>query len=185
MRTNRVILPVIAGAICLLLSYSSAQSQEKVFTEYQVKSVFIYNFAKFVDWPQEAFRDDASPVSVCILGEDPFGGEMDLLLNKRARGRGFDIQRLEKFTNNDDLKSCHVLFVSKSEAGLVQKVIKSVQGTGVLTVSDVDGFVESGGIIEFRMRENKVRLAISLLASEQAGIKISAKLLKLAEVVKK
>ncbi|MDH5541857.1 MAG: YfiR family protein [Nitrospinota bacterium] len=175
---------VIAAVISLLLC-SSAFSSEKVFTEYQVKSVFIYNFAKFVDWPEQAFSSEASPVNVCVLGEDPFGNEMDLLTKKSARGRGFDVLRFSKFKDKEELKSCHLLFISKSEESRIGSIIESLSGFGVLTISDVEGFMDSGGIIEFTMRENKVRFAVNLKASEQAGIRISAKLLKLAEAVKK
>jgi len=150
-------------------------------SEYQVKAAFLYNFAKFVEWPAEAFADTSAPIILGVLGQDPFGVVLEQTIQgKTVRGRTLVIRRFERI---QDVEVCHVLFVSSSEEKHLARILEGLKGSGVLTVSEMEQFARNGGIIQFIMQENKVRFEINVDAAERAGLKISSKLLKLSRVV--
>jgi hypothetical protein len=148
--------------------------------EYQIKAVFLYNFAQFVDWPQTAFADDHSPFVVAVLGDDPFGAALDeTIRGERLNGRGLAVIRSNRV---EDLLACHILFISRSESGRLDQVLSALKGRSILTVSDIDGFSHLGGMIQFVTENNKVRLRINNDAARSAGLKISSKLLRPSQV---
>jgi hypothetical protein len=149
--------------------------------EYQVKAVFLYNFAQFVDWPPDAFANPGAPLVIGILGDDPFGSSIDeAVRGEKVNNRPMEIRR---FSDSDDYSDCHILFISQSEAGRLDQILGKLRGRSVLTVSDIDGFSKVGGIIRFVVENSKVRLRINLDASRQARLRISSKLLRPAEIV--
>jgi YfiR/HmsC-like len=149
--------------------------------EYQIKAVFLYNFALFVDWPAEAFSDPQAPLVIGILGDDPFGSSIDeAVRGEKVNNRPLEIRR---FRDKDDFSNCHILFISQSEEGRLGQVLGKLKGRSILTVSDIEGFSKDGGIIRFVMENSKVRLKINLEASKQARLRISSKLLRPAEIV--
>jgi hypothetical protein len=166
----------------LLLSLApSAPAQTAEVREYQVKAVFLYNFALFVDWPPSAFEEPQSPLVIGILGTDPFGDYLDeAVRNERVNNRPMVIRR---FRRVEDITICHILFISPSTSGQLEHVLASLKGRSILTVSDVDGFSQLGGMIRFVEEKNKIRLRINLEAAKAAGLRISSKLLRPAEVV--
>jgi hypothetical protein len=151
------------------------------FQEYQVKAVFLFNFAKFVEWPAVAFKDAQSAVTLCILGKDPFGDALDSLREKTIEGRRLVIRRVSKVEEAD---RCHILFVSASEKESLSHILKVTGNRNVLTVGDTKGFAESGVMINLISTENKVSFEINLDAAEHASLKISSKLLKLGKIIK-
>jgi hypothetical protein len=169
--------------VALLISpvpRASAASATEV-REYQIKAVFLYNFAQFVDWPPEAFADPHAPLVIGILGDDPFGASIDeAVRGETVNNRPMEIRR---FKDGDDYSNCHILFISQSEAGRIDEVLGRLKGRSILTVSDIDGFSKVGGIIRFVIENSKVRLRINLEASKQARLRISSKLLRPAEIV--
>jgi hypothetical protein len=147
--------------------------------EYEIKAAFLYNFVKFVEWPPEAFAGERSPLTICIYGTDPFGASLDGVVRGESLGeRRLLVQRPEE---PDDLRDCHVLFVSRSERQRMPEVLARVEGAPVLTVGDADGFLRAGGMINFVLEENKVRFLINQAAAERSGLRISSKLLRLAK----
>lgn len=147
--------------------------------EYPLKAAFLYNFVKFVEWPADAFAGERSPLTVCVYGTDPFGDTLDNVVRGESVGeRGLIVQRPDAL---DDLRDCHVLFVSRSERSRLSEVLARVQGEPVLTVGDTDGFLKAGGVINFVLEENKVRFLINPEAAGRSGLKISSKLLRLAK----
>jgi hypothetical protein len=158
----------------------AAQAAEGASLQYKIKAGFLYNFTRFVEWPEEAFADDHSPICLCILGKDPFGDTLDAIQARTAQGRRVVINRSQKI---EDLPKCHILFISKSEGKNVEKILAQVKGWNVLTVGDMEGFAKRGGIINFIMVEGRVRFEINTDASDRAGLKIRSKLLKLADIV--
>jgi YfiR/HmsC-like len=149
-------------------------------TEYQVKAAFIYNFAKFVEWPMESSAKD-SPFVIGILGQDPFGGALDEIVSgKTVRDKKITVKR---FSSIDDAMNSRILFISKSEKESMGQIIKRLDGASVLTISDIGQFAEQGGMIELVIDHNRVRFAINVAATEQAGLKPSSQLLKLARIV--
>jgi hypothetical protein len=149
--------------------------------EYEIKAVFLYNFAQFVEWPPDAFPDKSAPLVIGILGTDPFGAYMDdVVRGETVNGRPFVIRR---FARADEVDGCHILFISSSESGHLDEILDSLKGKSVLTVGEMDGFSQFGGIIRFVTENNKVRLRINVTAAKLAGLKISSKLLRPAQIV--
>jgi hypothetical protein len=179
--------------------------------EYQVKAAFIYNFIKFVDWPKEVGRepeqngagDNTEPITVGIIGRNPFGKTLDAITKKNIRNRkvvlkyfrGFEKNSIKykeggetkyKYKDRDALKACHVLFIGSSEGEYCKEIIDIVKDDPVLTIGETRGFLEDGGIIRFVTEEKKMRFGINLIAAGCAELEIRSKLLRLAkEVIKK
>lgn len=149
--------------------------------EYQIKAVFLFNFAQFVEWPPSAFETPDQPISLCILGTDPFGSFLDeTVSNEKVGMRSLAVHRYGRI---EDIDSCHLLFVSRSERERFADIFAELEGRSVLTVSDTDGFAGKGGMIRFITRNNRINLRINLEATRAAGLTISSKLLRPAEIV--
>lgn len=172
-------LPFVLAVSVLLSAMAAAQSDQP--GEYEVKAAFLFNFTKFVEWPESSFHDAHSPIVIGIVGDDPFGaGLTSLVAGQKVQGRSIVIT---KYRRGDDLRRCHVLFVSASERQRAMEILAALQDSGVLTVSDLDGFAAAGGVLQFVMQENRVRFVVNLEAATQGKLRISAKLLALAQVV--
>ena len=152
-------------------------------SEYQVKAAYIYNFVKFITWNSESLGDSASAVVIGILGNDPFGPVLDeTVAGKTVKGHPIKIKRLEEAEFPNPI---HVLFISDSERNYLQWILKHAQlQQHVLTVSEMPGFIENGGMINLVMEGKNVRFEVNMDAVNKAGIKMSSKLLKLARIVK-
>jgi hypothetical protein len=182
---------VLAGWFLPFEAYSNPSGAQ--FKEYEVKAAFIYNFLKFVDWPEEKAASDKKEIVIGIVGEDPFGSATDIFKdktvgdNKVVLQRFEGIEQIERTADREQkfemLKACHLLFICPSEQKRVQEIIKIIDKHSVLTVGDAEGFIESGGIINFLMEGNKIRFDINQAAAEKAGLKIRSQLLRLAKRV--
>jgi len=149
--------------------------------EYELKAVFLLNFALFVEWPPESFPAPGAPLVIGILGQDPFGSVLeDTVRGETANGRALMIRR---YRRAEDVETCHILFIDHSEASRLPLILKSLQGRSVLTVGDFDGFNRGGGVIRFIIVNNKLKLRISLDAAKSAKLSISSKLLRPAQIV--
>jgi hypothetical protein len=152
--------------------------------EYQVKAAFLYNFAKFVEWPAYALPDASTSITLCILGEDPFGITLDQTINgKIINGRQLVIKRLKE-SYSGKLEDCHILFISLSEARRLRPLLEVLKNASVLTVSEIEWFAKEGGIIHLTLEEGKVRFEVNVAAAERARLKISSRLLRLAKVIR-
>jgi len=160
----------------------STKAEKAKYSEYKIKAAYLYNFTKFVEWPAEVFADTSLTLSICIIGEDPFGKAIDTIKDKTVKGRKLSIRR---FTSIDDLKECHVIFISPSEKKNLARILEKIKDMHMLTVSDMDGFADRGGMINLNKVKNKIRLEINLDAAEQSGLKVSSKLLNIAKIIKK
>ena len=149
--------------------------------EHQVKIGFLYNFAKFVEWPDTVLRDPKAPLIVGILGSDPFCDSLERSLQgKSVNARPIVVKRLKR---TDPLNAVQILFISPSVGKEIAAVLASLRNEPVLTVGDMDRFTLAGGIINFRIVENKVRFEINVDAAGRAGLKVSSQLLTVATVV--
>jgi len=168
----------VLGALCLLLVSGMAAAAEPL--EYAVKAAFIYNFAKFVEWPKESSSKEGSFV-IGILGRDPFGGALQQTVSgKTIRERKITVKQ---FSRIEDAIGSDILFISTSEKEGVAQILRRLDGAPVLTISDLGRFSEQGGMIEFVIDHDRVRFAINPGASAQAGLKPSSQLLKLARII--
>jgi len=183
-------------SIVLQITPAAAQSKSdsEIGREYQIKAAFVYNFIKFVDWPQDKTEGQNEPIMIGIIGKDPFGGAFEPITSKQIKGKKSLISRFESFkqlkesseadkSKIESLRKCHLLFICSSEKENLTDIIRLVNKYNVLTVGDMPGVLESGGIINFLVRENKVHFEINLVAARQSNLKIRSQLLRLATKV--
>ncbi len=177
-----------------VLAYAREDSAPLQYEEHQVKAAFLYNFIKFTDWPADKFAEP-NTLAIGILGEDPFGNAFETIKGKTIQNRKLVIKQFGKFSDlckdtigdanvpcfkAEDLRKCHLLFVSKSEKQHFEKIIKAVSGASVLTIGENDGFLEAGGIINFIPKVETLAFEINMTASKQEGLRISSQVLRLA-----
>jgi YfiR/HmsC-like len=177
-RAGRQLL-MIGSVVCSLAMGTPAQSPTA--GEYQVKAAFLYNFAKFVEWPSSSFSDASAPFRICVFGLDPFGQELhDITSEKTVNGRKLQVDQVADLQL---ARTCHILFIASSEKAQLKRILESLRGTNVLTVGDSDGFAKLGVIINFVLENNRVQFEVNHKAAEQAGLNISSKLLSVAKLV--
>ena len=170
---------LIALAVTLVLQNQAAAKEAG---EYEVKAAFLYNFAKFIEWPSNVSPGPNAPMVIGILGKDPFGGEIDrAVAGKTVNGRRLLIKR---FSTLESYEYCHILFVSASERSNLPRILAAVANSSVLTVSETERFAQIGGIINFTTIESRIRFEINQAAAERAGLKISSKLLSLGRAIR-
>lgn len=154
-----------------------SQAQGDRLREYEIKAAYLYNFGKYVEWPAEALGDTNAPFVLGILGSDPFGGEVwASLAGQLIKERKLVIK---KFATVEEVQGCHILFISSSEKDNLSGIHDQLKDSSILTVSE-----NKAGIINFVIDKNRVRFEVDVGAAEQAKLKISAQLLKLAKVVR-
>ncbi len=172
----------VAALLTTASGLSPAHAESGSFAEYEVKAAMLFNFARFVDWPAQTFPNDRTPLVIGILGTDPFGKIIDEVFRDRTLGtRPISVRRIR---NPGDTEGCHVLFIARSERGRLAGVLAGLKNTPVLTVSDMDAFVRSGGMIELTMEASRVRFEVNQFSARHAGLSISSRLLKLASGVR-
>jgi hypothetical protein len=148
--------------------------------EYDVKAAFLLNFVKFVQWPASAFREPTSPIVVCVLRHNPFGDTLGRIVEGESiGGRPVTIRRI---STTDQATECHVLFVPET-ARLEDGDAAVPRDPGLLTVGESEGFLRQGGIIAFFADGGRIRFWINPEAAEQRGLRVSARLLRVARVV--
>lgn len=152
------------------------------FAEYHVKATWLLNFVRFTEFPTNAFASKESPIVVGVLGKDPFGDELERAFGgKVAKGRRFEIR---KVASGREMQGCHVLFIASSEKRRLRDLCEQVRKMPILTVSDVDGFLEQGGVINFLLKRDALRFEISVSSAQAAGLRLDARLLELADSVR-
>ena len=177
--TRRAVLPLLALSLFSGLARTkSAQAQQ--ISEHEVKAAFLLNFTKFVEWKPDAFSDANSPFTICVLGADPFGPTIDLVVeNEFVNNRKLTVRRV---SDVPQAKTCQVLYISSTGREL-RRVLRQV-GAGVLTVGEADEFVEAGGMIRFIVENRRVRFEIARALAENRGLQLSSQLLKVARSVR-
>jgi YfiR/HmsC-like len=146
-----------------------------------VKAAFLFNFAKFVEWPGSSYMGGGAPFSICVLGEDPFGDALTSLRGKFVANRPVAVWRIK---NVEAGWRCQILFVSSSEKSHLPAIFSALRGANALLVGETDGFAARGGAIQFILEENHVRFAINPATIRRAGLQVSSKLLALAKIVR-
>jgi hypothetical protein len=148
--------------------------------EFRVKAAFLFNFAKFVEWPDAAFADAQAPLVIGILGADPFGHMLDdTVAGETIGGRRIEIRRSH---DPAELKDCQLVYASRFEARNVGDLLAAFADAPVLTVSGIDGFCAAGGIIQFYIESGKVRFLINQGRAQALGLKLSAQLLGVGKI---
>jgi hypothetical protein len=169
------LLPAIVAAFSLAPSVLVAQGVQHA-DEYRVKAAVLYNLAKFVEWPPDAFADAETSFTICILGGDPFGPVLDEVLKGRQLvKRAVIVKRIADMT-----PGCHLLFVASSEWKRVPVIIDRLGSASALTVSEDEGFTDRGGMVGLTLDGEQVKFIINGKAAERARLRISARLMALA-----
>jgi hypothetical protein len=170
---------VLTTSMMLLNAFPFALQEPS--TEYQVKAAFLYNFARFVEWPSESFPRPDSPFTICTAG-DPFQGALD----KTVQGETLDNRPLvaRRMASTDDIRSCQILYIALSERRRTAEILTAAGTAPILTVGETDEFMNRCGIIRFVPRANQIHFQINPDAAQRASLKISARLLQLADIVR-
>jgi YfiR/HmsC-like len=151
-------------------------------SEYEIKAVWLLNCARFVDWPGRSFADAQSPFVIGVVGKDPFGKHLDKAFEgKVVKGRTFIVKRL--FVDQN-LKDCHILFVSATERKRTRNLLARLKGVPVLTVGETDEFLDQGGMVQFVRKDETICVAVNLEPAQRASVYLIANLLKVAVSVR-
>jgi hypothetical protein len=165
----------LAGLAC------ASPAAESVAKEYQIKAVFLFNVVQFVQWPESVFAGPDAPIAIGVLGENPFGTALDdTVRGETVRNRSIVVRYARRL---DQLQTCQVIFIARSERGHVAEILSALGNAPVLTASDVPGFAEQGGLVEFYLDANRVRFAVNLAVARAHGLKPSSQMLNLARIV--
>ncbi len=148
--------------------------------EYKIKAAFLLNFAKFITWPKQTFTNTDQPFSFCVLGRDPFDAALTPLQSRSVAGHSIRVQYLKKPAETE---TCQMLFIADSEKENLTSVLEELDDMAIVTVSDIPGFVDKGGIIEFVTREGRLSFRINLAEARKRHLRINASLLNLATEV--
>lgn len=174
LKAMRTMLFLILAGVQLL--YGQAPVQR----EYQVKAAFLYNFTQFIEWPPESFAASDAPFIIGIVGNDPFGAYLDeIVAGEKTMGHPIVVKRYDDI---NDASGCHLLFISNS---YIKKDTDNLPRENMLTVSDANNFMASGGIIGFFTENGKIKFQVNLTAAKSANLAISSKLLRVAKVTDK
>jgi YfiR/HmsC-like len=180
-RARRLAARLIGMATLLLsglLPGGAALASE--FDEYAVKAAYLYNFAKYVEWPPEAFVSLDAPLLICVAGDNPFGGALDTLSGKLVESHPVVVRATPTAASFD---KCHIVFISRAEQGRFKPLLTKLARLPILTVSDITDFARSGGMIGLTEADQRIRFDINLTVARQANLKLSSQLLKLATIV--
>ncbi len=165
--------------VVMVLFYSTVGAQDDKPSEYQIKAVFLFNFANFVEWPEKAFADSTAPLVIAILGEDPFGDILGQVVEGETVGkRKITIKKMSEVS---DTGLCHILYTVTDKWTELEELFDRLEGSNVLAVGEVDDFIELGGTIGLIKENNRIRFEINMASAERSGLRISSKLQKVAK----
>lgn len=169
----------ILGMVMLPGNCLCAAPLEDMADEYQVKAAFLYNFAKFVEWPPESFQNSAEPFTICVLGIDPFGRFLqDVVTGRAIAGRTLVVRHVSDIRQ---VAGCQELFISSAESKRLSPPIGEIRTPGVLTIGDSNSPSPNGAVINFMVEGGKVRFGINVNAAERGKLRISSRLLSLGK----
>jgi hypothetical protein len=180
--------PQLILTLCLIvgsLSFiSPSYAQDELPQEYQIKAVYLFNFALFLSWPDSAFQRTGQSFQICVLGQDPFGIDLDLVIeNERVEGRNVIVQRLSSIQQS---AACQMLFVSQSEQPRLATIFAYLKQRPILSISDMPAFVKQGGMIQFfNTSYNEVRFMVAPEAINETDLVASANLLEIAQIYRR
>ena len=150
-------------------------------SEYAIKAAFIFNFAKFTEWPGAASGATLGPLVLCAYAGGRYDAALAAIDGKTVQGR---IMRVRRGVRPDEIKSCHIIFIAESDERRIPELLRAVKGSPVLTIGDTDGFAEAGGMIGLITANDRVQFEINNEAALRANLKIGSQLLRLARLVK-
>jgi hypothetical protein len=179
---KKIVFSLLVVACCqgVMLSFTGPASGQESAVEYKIKAAFLLNFAKFITWPEQTLTSVEQPFSFCVLGRDPFGAALTPLQARTVAGHSIRVRYLETPAES---RTCQMLFITDSEKEKLSGILKELENIAVVTVSDIPGFVENGGIIEFVSSQGRLAFKINLAEAGKRHLRINASLLNLASEV--
>jgi hypothetical protein len=172
---------IVCLAFIFLVAADFKVKQKPIEMEYQIKAVFLFNFAQFVEWPEKSFAHPKSPIVIGVLGKDLFGPYLDeTIQNEEVNGHPLLVRRFKTISEVD---TCHILFINPELTSKTAFIAKNLKGRNILTVSDGNNFTKQGGMVRIFRDNNKIKLRINLDAVKAEDLTISSKILSLAEIV--
>jgi len=149
--------------------------------EYQVKAAFLFQFSRFVEWPPESFSRADAPLVICVLGSNPFGSALqEIAAGEVVQAHPLSVEARDRV---EDVADCHIVFVSGRDENVTRQALGYLSGRRVLSVSDSSDFARRGGIIGLVMVDGKVRVQVNRNSADTAQLRISAKLLRVADQI--
>jgi len=150
--------------------------------EHEVKAAFVFKFGEFVDWPEPVYSGPGAPFTIAVLGADPIADVLEQLgRQRRINGRPVVVRRLQRA---EAIPRAQIVFIAATESERLRAVADNLKAASVLTVTETTRPSQPSGVINFVIRDNRVRFEIDADAAEQSGLKISSKVLSLAVFVK-
>jgi hypothetical protein len=173
------VLAALGGAAAVgIAEPPPARAQRGEMPEYRVKAAYLVNFARYVEWPAQSFATPETPIRLCVVGDDPFRGDLERAARGRtAHGRPIEVRHVDRAS---DARSCHLVFVGYAEWRRRPDLLGALQERGVVTVGEGAAFAEAGGVLSFMPVQRTVRFAVNLAAQDDAGVRISSRMLALA-----
>ena len=181
---NRQLLSFwMAARIAVLFLVAAAATGVHASTprEYEIKAAYLLKFINYIDWADQSLPPLGGTITIGVVGENPFGPALAEVNGEKVKGRTLAVRAV---SSTAEIRSCQIIFISPSEKLRFGQILESLKDTRILTVSEIDGFAEHGGVINFISERNKVRFEINPEAARSKGLTISSELLKLARVVK-
>jgi hypothetical protein len=172
--SRRAFLRTAGGALAAALLGAPRPADAR---EYEIKAAFLYNFAKYVDWPAEALPSSSTTLDVGVMGKNPFGAALDTIRGKTVKGKTLRVRQVNSI---QEASGVHLLFISASEEERLKPILAGLRNASVLTVAEMSGFVQNGGIINLITQNDRVRFEINPVAAERARLGLSAQLVRLA-----
>ncbi|MDH4192301.1 MAG: YfiR family protein [Betaproteobacteria bacterium] len=169
------VVPGIAFAV--LVAVLPAPAPASSLPEYPVKAAFILNFARYAEWPPDHRQARDRTLTLCIVGSDPFGASLAPIEGKNVGGRTLQVRR---DVGIGKLKDCEIVFVTEAEERRLASILRAASDHAILTVSDIEGFAEAGGMIGLVTSDQRVRFDINLNALRSANLRLNAQVLRLA-----
>jgi uncharacterized protein DUF4154 len=171
---------LFGAALAILLTIFPSTGQDTA-VEYQVKAAFLYNFAKFIEWPNEAFPARDSAFTIC-LADDPFHGAVERTVQGEVwNGRRLSVKQIE---SGGEVRGCQVVYISRSSAQKNMEILMAAANAPVLTVGETADFISAGGIIRFTESGHRIRFEINPDAADRVSLRVSSRLLRLADIVR-
>ena len=168
--------------LCASIPAKGLDAQQSGLGEYKIKATYLYNFGRFIRWPEDLASGKSDSFDVCVLGQDPFGQTLDsTFAGETLDGKPVVIKRVAK---PQDALGCRILFISSTEEAHLKTILAVLDDAGTLTVSDMPNFAERGGMIQFVFEGSKIRFEVNLASAGSSRLVLSSELLKVASTVK-
>ena len=175
-----VLFPHSLVLMFYILFSSPIKAQINSPEEYQLKAVFLYNFTRFVDWPLHSFSNSNSPFVIGIVGNDPFGSNLEEAI--RGESVGSHTMIIQHYSEITESTNCHLLFINSKDPDEIRGILEAVKGKNILTVNEYSKFPQLGGMVQFINENNKIKLVINNNAVKVTQLQISSKLLSVARI---